>query len=85
VVLDPQSVTIYDHDGRIVQREPHVVTWTVEDAQKGGYEHYMLKEIFEQPTAIHNSLLGSLEELENGNLMVDQDVPSVKLVACGTS
>ncbi|NLT37486.1 MAG: glutamine--fructose-6-phosphate transaminase (isomerizing) [Methanomassiliicoccus sp.] len=85
VVLDPQNVTIYDNEGRIVQREPHVVTWTVEDAQKGGYEHYMLKEIFEQPTAIHNSLLGSLEELENGSLMVDQDVPSVKLVACGTS
>ena len=85
VVLASDRVTIYDHEGRPVTREPNVVTWTVEDAQKGGYEHFMLKEIFEQPTAIHNSLLGSLEDLQNGNLMIDQDVPSVKLVACGTS
>jgi len=85
VVLDPRSVTIYDRNGEEVHREPSVVTWTVEDAQKGGYEHYMLKEIFEQPNAVHNSLLGSLDELESGALMIDQDFSSVKLVACGTS
>jgi glutamine---fructose-6-phosphate transaminase (isomerizing) len=85
VVLGPSKVSIYDRQGAEVHRAPSVITWTVEDAQKGGFEHYMLKEIFEQPTAIHNSLLGSLDDLENGNLMIDRDVSSVKLVACGTS
>ncbi len=85
VVLGSGKVSIYDRQGAEVRREPSMITWTVEDAQKGGFEHYMLKEIFEQPTAIHNSLLGSLDELESGNLMIDQDVSSVKLVACGTS
>ena len=85
VVLRPDKVTIYDHDGVPVQRDPVVVTWTVDDAKRGGFEHYMLKEIFEQPTAIHNSLLGSLDELEAGSLMIDHEPASVKLVACGTS
>ncbi|MBI0583660.1 MAG: glutamine--fructose-6-phosphate transaminase (isomerizing) [Methanomassiliicoccus sp.] len=85
VVLGPSKVTIYDVDGRTVHRDPSIITWTVEDAKKGGFEHYMLKEIFEQPTAIHNSLLESLDELESGTLMIDHDAPSIKLVACGTS
>ena len=85
VVLRSDKVTIYDHDGTPVQRDPVVVTWTVDDAKRGGFEHYMLKEIFEQPTAIHNSLLGSLDELEAGSLMIDHEPASVKLVACGTS
>jgi glucosamine--fructose-6-phosphate aminotransferase (isomerizing) len=85
VVLSADRVAIYDRNGQEVQREPSVVTWTVEDAKKGGFDHYMLKEIFEQPTAIHNSLLGSLDELESGSLMIDHEVTSVKLVACGTS
>jgi glucosamine--fructose-6-phosphate aminotransferase (isomerizing) len=83
--LTPERVTIYDRVGNVVDRKPSVVTWTVEDAQKGGFEHYMLKEIFEQPTALHNSLLGSLDEVESGGLLADQEVSSVKLVACGTS
>jgi glucosamine--fructose-6-phosphate aminotransferase (isomerizing) len=85
VVLSADRVSIYDRHGQEVRREPSIITWTVEDAKKGGFDHYMLKEIFEQPTAIHNSLLGSLDELESGSLMVDHEVTSVKLVACGTS
>ncbi len=85
VILRSDRVDIFDHDGRPVHRDPCVVTWTVDDAKRGGFEHYMLKEIFEQPTAIHNSLLGSLDDLEAGTLMIDREPASVKLVACGTS
>jgi glucosamine--fructose-6-phosphate aminotransferase (isomerizing) len=85
VVLRSDKVSVYDHDGKPVIRDPCVITWTVDDAKRGGYEHYMLKEIFEQPTAIHNSLLGSLDELEAGSLMIDREPASIKLVACGTS
>ena len=45
------------------------MTWNAEDAQKGGFEHFMLKEIFEEPQAIHNSLLGALDVIENGEIL----------------
>jgi glucosamine--fructose-6-phosphate aminotransferase (isomerizing) len=85
VVLNANGVKIFDHRGAEVHREPAVITWTLEDAQKGGFEHYMLKEIYEQPTAVHNTMLGTLNELELGSLAFDHDFTSVKLVACGTS
>jgi glucosamine--fructose-6-phosphate aminotransferase (isomerizing) len=66
--------------------EPKEIEWSLEDAQKGGYDHYMLKEIYEQPQSIHKALLvrvgnPSLERaLSNGQLF-DQ----IKIIACGTS
>jgi len=84
VSLTPEKVVIYDRDGNVVARQPERVTWTTEDAQKGGFEHFMLKEIYEQPTAIHNTLLGTLDSLD-GEVGFPSDVGSVKLVACGTS
>ncbi|WP_019177546.1 glutamine--fructose-6-phosphate transaminase (isomerizing) [Methanomassiliicoccus luminyensis] len=85
VSLTADKVTIYDRNNDVVVREPSTISWTIEDAQKGGFEHYMLKEIYEQPTAIHNSLLGSLDEIMSEGSLVDQDFGAVKLVACGTS
>jgi glucosamine--fructose-6-phosphate aminotransferase (isomerizing) len=84
-VVSAAGAVVYDSSGAEVRRAPSAVTWTVEDAERGGFEHYMLKEIFEQPTAIHNSLLGSLDEIFTGAIIPDIDVASVKLVACGTS
>jgi len=84
-VVTKDRATVYDASGAVVERPPTAVTWSVEDAERGGFEHYMLKEIFEQPTAIHNSLLGHLDEIYSGAVLPDMDVASVKLVACGTS
>ena len=85
VSLTPKGVTVFDQDGAIVKRETSVVTWSAEDAQKGGFEHFMLKEIFEGPNAIHNTLLGALDLIENGDVIPRIDFRSVKLVACGSS
>ncbi len=85
VIVTAGGVTIFDRHGSRVERQPTTVTWTLEDAEKGGFEHYMLKEIYEQPTAIHNCLLGSLDEIDSGVVMPDIDLSTVKLVACGTS
>ena len=85
VVVTPNKVELFDDKGEIITRAPNQVTWTIDDAQKGGYEHFMLKEIFEQPSAIHNSLLGTLNEIEAGTFLPDADFKGVKLVACGTS
>src|SRR5436189_1688193 len=84
VVITPNDVSIQDLEGRAVKREPQRITWSLEDAEKGGFEHFMLKEIHEGPKAIQETLLGRLANLEvNGFL--SEGVTSVKLVACGTS
>jgi len=84
-IVSADGISIFDAQGSTVDRQPTPITWTVEDAEKGGFEHFMLKEIYEQPAAIHNSLLGSLDEIYAGAVIPDIDVSSVKLVACGTS
>jgi glucosamine--fructose-6-phosphate aminotransferase (isomerizing) len=85
VELTPNEVIIYDPSGERVERKPELVSWSAEEAQKGGFEHFMLKEIFEQPDAIRNTLRSSLEAMENGNLLSRVDSSTVKIVACGTS
>jgi len=85
VRITKDSVTILDSDGKTVQREPQKVTWSLEDAEKGGYPHFMLKEIFEQPDAIHDSLLGRIESVEPEAFFQENHFSSVKIVACGTS
>ena len=85
VELDPHRVRIFDADGEEIKRRPEVITWSAEDAQKGGFEHFMLKEIFEQPEAIHNTLLGSINALENGEFLPNVEFGSIKILACGTS
>jgi len=84
IVITPNGVALTDLEGKPIQREAQRITWSLEDAEKGGFEHFMLKEIHESPQAIHETLLGRLANLEvNGFL--SEGVTSVKLVACGTS
>jgi len=84
IVITPKGVALTDLEGKPIQREAQRITWSLEDAEKGGFEHFMLKEIHESPQAIHETLLGRLANLEvNGFL--SEGVTSVKLVACGTS
>ena len=84
VVLTRTGVKITDYDGRTVVREPQRITWTLEDAEKGGFEHFMLKEIFDEPQAIHDTLLGRIAEPELDSFF-REGYTSIKLVACGTS
>src|SRR3989441_1467167 len=84
VVLSRDEVKITDFEGRAVEREPQRITWTLEDAEKGGFEHFMLKEIHEAPQAIHQTLLGRLANLDLDGFS-SEGITSVKLVACGTS
>ena len=78
--------------GRPVQRESQTVEWDAEAAEKGGYEHYMLKEIHEQPHALRQALSGRIDEL-NGEADLEIGLPTeylqsleeVQIVAAGTS
>ena len=65
------------------------ITWDVSSAQKGGYKHFMLKEIFEQPTVIADCLAGRIDRQENRAILPElDDIPAPQrlfIVACGTS
>lgn len=89
VRLTREGVEITDLEGRPVQREAVEVDWTLEAAEKGGFPHYMLKEIYEQPWVLENTLGGRLRE-EVGDVDLDlsldpKEVERVHLVACGTA
>ncbi len=87
-----QSVSITDRAGKAVERQIHEFDGSHEDAEKGEYRHYMLKEIFEQPVAVQKTLegrIGSEAELlasfgSNARELLSQ-VEQVQIVACGTS
>jgi len=83
--ITANSVEIFDLAGNSIQRESKRISWSVEDAERSGYPHFMLKEIFEQPQAIHESLLGRLEGQEDELPFFYSRVGSVKIVGCGTS
>ncbi|MBN1677290.1 MAG: glutamine--fructose-6-phosphate transaminase (isomerizing) [Candidatus Thermoplasmatota archaeon] len=85
VSLTRDEVRIFDSEGTAVERRPEKITWSLEDAEKGGYPHFMLKEIYEQPEAIHDSLLGRMESAEPEPFFQGNSFSSVKIVACGTS
>ena len=90
--LLPSGVRITDVGGAELTREVTTVTWSAEAAEKGGYRHFMEKEIFEQPLAIRQSITGRVgrderihvEEIES-LAEVLQRVDRVELVACGSA
>ncbi len=84
VVLREGEFELMDLDGEPVERPVHIVDWNLEDAQKGGFEHFMLKEIFEQPQAILDSMMGRIVE-EDLTALAPPDVDKIKIIACGTS
>lgn len=89
-VLTEDGVTATGLDGRAVALEPFEVDWDVDSAEKGGYEHFMLKEIHEQPDVVRQCLAGRLEgdRVELQGLFSDhvwQEIDRVNIVACGTA
>ncbi|WP_284012457.1 glutamine--fructose-6-phosphate transaminase (isomerizing) [Halobaculum litoreum] len=89
VVVDADGWQVTDADGAPAEKEVTTVTWSAEQTGKSGYDHYMLKEIHEQPTALRQGLSGRLDELA-GTVSVEElsgiEAPgAVQLVACGTS
>jgi len=92
-VLTPQGVRLLDFDNRPIERPVQHVTWDPIMAEKGGFKHFMQKEIFEQPRAVRDTLLGRMS-LESGKVFLDEmditeeefrNFTDVKIVACGTS
>jgi glutamine---fructose-6-phosphate transaminase (isomerizing) len=92
-VLTPKGVQVSDIEARPVEPKIHHVTWDPITAEKGGFKHFMLKEICEQPRAIRDTMLGRISQ-ETGKIFLDQmditekqfrNFRNIKIVACGTS
>jgi glucosamine--fructose-6-phosphate aminotransferase (isomerizing) len=92
-VLTPQGVHLMDFESHAINRPVQHVTWDPIMAEKGGFKHFMQKEIFEQPRAVRDTLLGRISQ-ETGKVFLDQmditeeefrNFQDVKIIACGTS
>ncbi len=83
-VVTPDSVSIR-RDGKEVVRETQKILWSSEEAKKGGYEHFMLKEIHEQPRVIRDTISEYVLATEPVLAVPDGRLDSVLLLACGTS
>ncbi|NLB00415.1 MAG: glutamine--fructose-6-phosphate transaminase (isomerizing) [Methanomicrobiales archaeon] len=79
--ITPDRYTIY-HDGRVVERPIELINWCVEDARKGGFAHYMLKEIYEQPQSFYETIRAGIDDHVRQMIM---EADEITLVACGTS
>src|SRR5271156_5124186 len=92
-ILTPEGVHLTDFNGRAVKRAVTHILWDPIMAEKGGYKHFMLKEIFEQPRAVRDTILGRVGQ-ETGRVFIDEmdinpkafsEFQSIKIIACGTS
>ncbi len=90
--ISREQVRIFDTDGNSVTREVHETQWDTEAAEKGPYRHYMLKEIFEQPAALADTLYGRVSNHQvlpqslgpRAAELLDQ-AEHIHIIACGTS
>jgi glucosamine--fructose-6-phosphate aminotransferase (isomerizing) len=92
-VVTRSGVEFTDFNGRAVSKITKRVTWDPIAAEKGGHKHFMLKEIFEQPTAARDTILGRVSE-EQGHIFLEEinlseeffrNVKQITIIACGTS
>ncbi|MBQ9685088.1 MAG: glutamine--fructose-6-phosphate transaminase (isomerizing) [Oscillospiraceae bacterium] len=89
--LSPESVKVYDCAGQEIKKSVNRITWDLEAAEKGGYEHFMLKEIMEQPAAVKSALT---PRIKNGEIVLDdfdpdgsllRGVSRIVITACGSA
>jgi len=92
VTMTPDSVLITDLDGKVIKPAEYVISWDASAAQKGGFTHFMLKEIFEQPKAVADTLIGRLSD--NKQIVLDElrmsadeirALKKITVIACGTA
>ena len=92
-VITQQGVRVTDFDGNPMERTPQHVTWDPIMAEKGGFKHFMLKEIYEQPRTVRDTTLGRVSQ-DTGRIFLDEMqvtdaefkvLKKINIAACGTS
>lgn len=83
VEITPNSVVVTNLDGAVVQGKEFEISWDASAAERGGFSHFMLKEIYEQPKAISDTLIGRLSGLD---LKIKfKKIDKIVIIACGTA
>ena len=83
VEITPSSVVVTDLSGQIVKAKEYQISWDASAAERGGFSHFMLKEIYEQPKAIADTLIGRLDGLDLK--LKFKKFEKIVIVACGTA
>ena len=89
--LTSESITVYDCTGAVIHKPVSRITWSVEAAEKGGYEHFMLKEIMEQPRAVKAALAPRVHEshvqLDDFSFTAEElrSIRKIVITACGSA
>src|ERR1700690_2929842 len=92
-VVTADGVQLSDFDGKPIRRQVQHVTWDPIMAEKGGFKHFMLKEIYEQPRAVRDTTLGRISQ-DTGHIFLDEmqiseaefrGAAKINIIACGTS
>ncbi|MFZ0480565.1 MAG: glutamine--fructose-6-phosphate transaminase (isomerizing) [Terriglobales bacterium] len=92
-IITQQGVKVTDFDGNVVERKPQRITWDPIMAEKGGFKHFMLKEIYEQPRTVRDTTLGRVSQ-DTGKIFLDEmqvteaefkALRKINIAACGTS
>ncbi|MBQ5561777.1 MAG: glutamine--fructose-6-phosphate transaminase (isomerizing), partial [Clostridia bacterium] len=90
-VIKRDSITVYDMDKNVVEKSAETIEWSMDAAEKDGYEHFMLKEIMEQPKAVYNTII---ERIKDGRVVLDEihltaeqikSFEKINIVACGSA
>ena len=90
-VIKRDGIVVYDLSGNVVEKTVETITWSVDAAKKDGYEHFMLKEIMEQPKAVHDTII---ERIKDGRVVLDEirltpeqirNFDKINIVACGSA
>jgi glucosamine--fructose-6-phosphate aminotransferase (isomerizing) len=91
-VITKNSINVVDKNGKTIKKKEEHITWDVKDAEKSGFAHFMLKEIYEQPDTINQALRGRISEIEQTITFPDtvekllrNEIKTIHIVACGTS
>ena len=91
-VVKKDSIKIFNEKKKEVKKETDLIKWDFKDAEKSGFPHFMLKEIYDQPDTIHQAIRGRVSEVDIGiefpekvEKLLGNGVDSIHIVACGTS
>jgi len=91
-VLTKDTVSVFDINKKSIPKKEELITWDIKDAEKSGFPHFMLKEIYDQPDTMHQVLRGRISEIEESVTFPEQverlltnEIRSIHIVACGTS
>ncbi len=90
--IEPNKVKFYNKNHKRIKKEEKLIKWSIKDAEKSGFPHFMLKEIYDQPDSIQQVFRGRISEIERTidfpdkvESLLNNGIESIHIVACGTS